>query len=346
VSISSFQVTITNTHLLVDVHVIGVHPKHQGRKAGAAMVKWGIEMTEQLGMPLYFEASPSTAPLYSRMGYHTLKEKIVHKAEDMGIDVDIEVPLMIRMPSHAGGMSFEEWREKGYPAWGKKEDTVPTPPPPTAAPQAPVNSDKGLEVKPEETVPTIDGGPRVKPTEGPVLKPYTSAASEAETTKDENDIKEAIVTGEESKLNDEPLAKQAVEIVEVTSVEANGTTEDTNPNVAENQIELSRGAPLTTDEPKEAGPEVSAATEPPKENESTEAVSTSIAPETQEVPEVLVSIATKLEEAQAAIDIKPVDVAGLTSAAEQNKAIQPVIEVKELETGHGTTHGGIAVAAN
>lgn len=53
------------------------------------------------------------------MGFETLKEKIVHKAEVLGTETDIEVPLMVKMPSAAKGMTFDEWREKGYPAWEK-----------------------------------------------------------------------------------------------------------------------------------------------------------------------------------------------------------------------------------
>jgi hypothetical protein len=51
------------------------------------------------------------------MGFELLEEKIVHKAEVLGTETDIEVPLMVKMPSAAGGLSFAEWREKGYPAF-------------------------------------------------------------------------------------------------------------------------------------------------------------------------------------------------------------------------------------
>lgn len=48
------------------------------------------------------------------MGFVTLKEKIVHKKETLGTEADIEVPLMVRMPSFSK-LTFEEWREQGYP---------------------------------------------------------------------------------------------------------------------------------------------------------------------------------------------------------------------------------------
>ncbi|KAL1847681.1 hypothetical protein VTK73DRAFT_10293 [Phialemonium thermophilum] len=102
-------------HPYLYVHVIGVDPKHQGRKAGLAIVQWGTDLCERAQLPLYFESSPSTTALYEKFGYERLKETIVHKAEVLGTDKDIEVPLMVRMPSAAKGMGFYEWREKGYP---------------------------------------------------------------------------------------------------------------------------------------------------------------------------------------------------------------------------------------
>lgn len=92
-------------------------PKQQGRKAGVALIKWGIDLGDQLGLPVYFEASPTTYKLYEKMGFESLKEKLVHKAEVVGTDTDIEVPLMVRMPSCAGGLTFKEWAARGYPAW-------------------------------------------------------------------------------------------------------------------------------------------------------------------------------------------------------------------------------------
>ncbi|RFU78998.1 apoptosis-inducing factor [Trichoderma arundinaceum] len=96
-------------------HVIGIDPKHQGRKAGALLVQWGIDLGERAGLPVYFESSPSTVGLYKKMGFELLDEKIIHKAEVLGTEEDIEVPLMVKMPSLAGGMSFAEWKATDYP---------------------------------------------------------------------------------------------------------------------------------------------------------------------------------------------------------------------------------------
>lgn len=53
------------------------------------------------------------------MGYETLDEKIVHSAELMGQPEDTVVPLMVKMPACAGGMTFKEWRAAGYPAFNE-----------------------------------------------------------------------------------------------------------------------------------------------------------------------------------------------------------------------------------
>ncbi|KXH63450.1 acetyltransferase [Colletotrichum salicis] len=108
-------------------HVIAVDPKHQGRGAGALWCKWGAELSDSLGLPLYFESSPSTYKLYEKMGYETLDEKIVHSAELMEQPEDTVVPLMVKMPACAGGMTFKEWRAAGYPPFNNVKNTPAAP---------------------------------------------------------------------------------------------------------------------------------------------------------------------------------------------------------------------------
>ena len=79
-------------------------------------MRWCIDAVERTQLPIYFEASPTTVGLYEKMGCHRLQETIVHKAEVLGTESDIVVPLMAMMPS-AAGMTLEEWRDKGYPAY-------------------------------------------------------------------------------------------------------------------------------------------------------------------------------------------------------------------------------------
>ncbi|CAM1509032.1 Fc.00g027710.m01.CDS01 [Cosmosporella sp. VM-42] len=101
-------------------HVIAVDPKHQGKKAGALLCQYGIEMSERIQVPLYFESSPSTLGLYQKVGFELLKENVVHKAGLLGYPTDVTVPLMVRMPSAAGGLTLEEWHDQGYPKFTGK----------------------------------------------------------------------------------------------------------------------------------------------------------------------------------------------------------------------------------
>lgn len=66
---------------------------------------------------MYLESTPPLKLFYEKNGFEALPETIVHKAEVLGTNEDVEVPLMVRMPARAGGMSFQEWRAKGYPSW-------------------------------------------------------------------------------------------------------------------------------------------------------------------------------------------------------------------------------------
>jgi len=109
-------------NIVADVHVAAVDPKHQGRKAGALLVQWGIDLGENGCLPVYFESSPSTVKLYQKMGFERLNESVIHKAEVLGTTSDIEVPLMVKMPSCAGGMTFDEWRTAGYPDLKRKQN--------------------------------------------------------------------------------------------------------------------------------------------------------------------------------------------------------------------------------
>lgn len=79
------------------------------------MIEWGIELSNETGLPIYIEASPSTYLLYRRMGFEILPEKVIHKGEVIGTPNDIEVPLMAYMPACAKGLTFAEWRQRGFP---------------------------------------------------------------------------------------------------------------------------------------------------------------------------------------------------------------------------------------
>lgn len=95
---------------------VATHPDHRRRGVGRSMMKWGMDIADQLGLPIYLESTTGGVPLYQRLGFETLTHvSVIHKAEVIGEENDVEVPLMVKMPSKAKGICFKEWAEKGYP---------------------------------------------------------------------------------------------------------------------------------------------------------------------------------------------------------------------------------------
>ncbi|KAL0471192.1 hypothetical protein QR685DRAFT_525702 [Neurospora intermedia] len=87
------------------VHAIAVDPKHQGRGAGAMIVKQLVHLSNDSNLPIYLESSASAEGLYKKMGFVRVpKEKasVVHSKEVLGTETDVEVPLMIKTPARAG----------------------------------------------------------------------------------------------------------------------------------------------------------------------------------------------------------------------------------------------------
>ena len=99
-----------------DCQVAAVHPDHQRKGVGALLMQWGIDLAEKLNLPVYLESTEVGVGLYKKLGFQELQEKIVHKPEVFGTEKDVVVPLMVKMPSAAKGITFEEWAAKGYPA--------------------------------------------------------------------------------------------------------------------------------------------------------------------------------------------------------------------------------------
>ncbi|KAK8143181.1 hypothetical protein G3M48_007603 [Beauveria asiatica] len=104
--------TLAELRFVSDCHVIAIDPQHQGRKAGALIVQWGINLGEQ---PSILSRRRPPSACTRRWASRCLRSKIVHEAALFGADKDIVVPLMVRMPSCAKGVTFKEWCETGYP---------------------------------------------------------------------------------------------------------------------------------------------------------------------------------------------------------------------------------------
>ncbi|KAI0163015.1 acyl-CoA N-acyltransferase [Pestalotiopsis sp. NC0098] len=95
---------------------MATHPKYQRKGIGRLLLQWGIDVAEQLGLPMYLESSDAGLPLFEKAGFETLAdEKLVYKASATGQKADKEVPVMVKLPSKANGLSFRDWANKGYP---------------------------------------------------------------------------------------------------------------------------------------------------------------------------------------------------------------------------------------
>ena len=93
---------------------MAVHPRHQRRGIGRLLVQWGIDIAERLDLPIYLEATLEGMRLYEHAGFKKLtQEKVILSESVTGIPGGADVPLMVKMPSAANGLSFEEWANKG-----------------------------------------------------------------------------------------------------------------------------------------------------------------------------------------------------------------------------------------
>lgn len=95
---------------------MATHPKYQRKGIGRLLVQWGIDVAESLGLPVYLESTQGGLPLYEAVGFEKLThETLVHRASDTGDSEDIEMSLMVKLPTKAKGIAFKEWANKGYP---------------------------------------------------------------------------------------------------------------------------------------------------------------------------------------------------------------------------------------
>ncbi|KAI8935549.1 hypothetical protein NX059_008119 [Plenodomus lindquistii] len=91
-------------------HVIAVHPKHQRRGIGELLFKYGIGLAEQAQLPIYVESSKEAQRLYEKMSCRLLKERPVHKSEDLrpeetsSANADHDVALYVWLPSNNVGL--------------------------------------------------------------------------------------------------------------------------------------------------------------------------------------------------------------------------------------------------
>lgn len=49
--------------------MLDTHPDHQRKGAGRQLVKWGTDIADEAGLPIYLEAAPQGLKLYQSMGF-------------------------------------------------------------------------------------------------------------------------------------------------------------------------------------------------------------------------------------------------------------------------------------
>ena len=83
--------------------ILTVHQDYQRKGAGTLLVQWGLQKSEELGLPAYLEASPAGKFLYKKLGFHQIDTVIV-KAEDWGGDEDHHYIAMLKEPEKASSL--------------------------------------------------------------------------------------------------------------------------------------------------------------------------------------------------------------------------------------------------
>lgn len=87
-------------------HAIAVHPDYQRKGIGELLFKFGANISRQTTLPIYIESTKDAVRLYEKMGSRRLKEKPVHKYEDLwpdqagGAKEDQDVALFVWIPQN------------------------------------------------------------------------------------------------------------------------------------------------------------------------------------------------------------------------------------------------------
>lgn len=72
-----------NPHLLLALLV--TDEEQRGRGAGSLLVRWGIDLSETMGLPCYLQASEQGRRLYQHRGFKDI-DTVTFNLEDYGLD--------------------------------------------------------------------------------------------------------------------------------------------------------------------------------------------------------------------------------------------------------------------
>ncbi|KAL4899008.1 hypothetical protein BDW74DRAFT_171843 [Aspergillus multicolor] len=81
----------------VELETLCTHPDYQGAGVGSALVQWGVDVADRLGMGVYLEATEVGRPLYEQFGFEVVKVVNFYAADFGGLGRH-RYAFMLRQP--------------------------------------------------------------------------------------------------------------------------------------------------------------------------------------------------------------------------------------------------------
>ena len=91
---------------MIVLALLCVHQDYQHRGAGALLVHWGLQRSENTFLPTYLEASPAGHRLYSKLGFRQI-DIVVVKAGDWDGNVDKHYIALLKNPEDASSLPLK-----------------------------------------------------------------------------------------------------------------------------------------------------------------------------------------------------------------------------------------------
>ena len=96
-SLTVIEMVYTCSDIATDLHMLHTDPAYQGRGAGGALMEWGTQKADELGLPIYLESSPKGHRFYQRHGFKDVKVLDIDLSKYGSIGT-YKQPLMMREP--------------------------------------------------------------------------------------------------------------------------------------------------------------------------------------------------------------------------------------------------------